>query len=170
MSIEKIIARDHKLSEDYLKEAKLNTWQKINFHIRSWTNNKFGVWDIWDIVPYGWQRFYYDKIKTIFKPHHSRLRKAIPRQWWDLSGLIVEINFEIIKSFYEDETQRELLIGTLMNTTKNLLNGWKHLTNTSLWNAQNSKNKKMLHIQKQIIFLIGLEKKKLIKMALLLAL
>jgi hypothetical protein len=33
-------------SEDYLKEAKLNTWQKLNFHIRSWTNKKFGIWDV----------------------------------------------------------------------------------------------------------------------------
>lgn len=109
MNIEKIIARDHKLSEDYLKENNLNTWQKLNFKFRSWTNKKFGVWDIWDIVPYRWQRFYYDHIKTIFKPHHSRLRKAIPRQWWDLSGLIIEINFEIIKSFYEDEYSKGII-------------------------------------------------------------
>ena len=109
MSIEKIIARDQKLREDYLREAKLTAFQELNFNIRSWTYKHFGVWDIWDILPYRWQRFYYDKIKTIFKPHHSRLRKAIPRQWWDLSGLIVEINFEIIKSFYEDEYSKGIV-------------------------------------------------------------
>ena len=103
MNIEKIIARDHKLTEDYLKEAKLNAWQELNFNFRYWLNKRFGVWDIWDILPYKYQRLYYDKIKPIFKPQHSRLRKAIPRQWWDLSGLIVNINFEIVKSFYEDE-------------------------------------------------------------------
>lgn len=109
MNIEKIIARDHKLTEDYLREAKLNAWQELNFNIRYWLNKRFGVWDIWDVLPYKWQRLYYDHIKTIFKPHHSRLRKAVPRQWWDLSGLIVDINFEIIKSFYEDEYLKGLI-------------------------------------------------------------
>ena len=103
MSLEKIIARDHKLTEDYLRDAKLNAWQELNFHIRSWTNKHFGVWDIWDILPYKLERFYYDHIKTIFKPHHSRLRKAIPKQWSDVTSLIVDVNFEMIKSFYEDE-------------------------------------------------------------------
>lgn len=109
MNIEKIIARDHKLTEDYLREAKLNAWQELNFNVRYWLNKHFGVWDIWDILPYRWQRLYYDHIKTIFKPHHSRLRKAIPRQWWDLTGLIVDINFEIIKSFYEDEYSKGIV-------------------------------------------------------------
>ena len=35
MSIEKIMARDHKLREDYLREAKLNALQELNFHFRS---------------------------------------------------------------------------------------------------------------------------------------
>jgi len=109
MNIEKIIARDHKLTDDYLREAKLNAWQELNFNVRYWLNKHFGVWDIWDILPYKWQRLYYDHIKTIFKPHHSRLRKAIPRQWWDLTGLIVDINFEIIKSFYEDEYSKGIV-------------------------------------------------------------
>lgn len=109
MSLEKIIARDHKLSEDYLREAKLNAFQELNFHIRSWTSKHFGIWDIWDILPYSWQRFYYDHIKTIFKPHHSRLRKAIPRQWSDLTSLIVDVNFEMIKSFYEDEYSKGIV-------------------------------------------------------------
>lgn len=109
MGIEKIIARDHKLSEDYLREAKLNAFQELNFHFRSWTSKHFGIWDIWDILPYSWQRFYYDHIKTIFKPHHSRLRKAIPRQWSDLTSLIVDVNFEMIKSFYEDEYSKGIV-------------------------------------------------------------
>ena len=109
MNIEKIIARDHKLTEDYLKEAKLNAWQELNFNVRYWFNKRFGIWDIWDILPYKYQRLYYDKIKPIFKPQHSRLRKAIPRQWSDLTGLIVDVNFEIIKSFYEDEYSKGIV-------------------------------------------------------------
>lgn len=107
--IEKIIARDQKLKEDYLRNAKLTAMQELSFNIRSWLSNRFGIWDIWDIIPYKYQRLYYDKIKTIFKPHHSRLRKAIPRTWCDLSHQVVEINFEIIKSFYEDEYSKDIV-------------------------------------------------------------
>jgi hypothetical protein len=109
MDIEKIIARNQKLREDYLREAKLTALQELNFNIRSWTSERFGIWDIWDILPHRWQRFYYDKIKTIFKPHHSRLRKAIPRQWNDLTSIIVDVNFEMIKSFYEDEYSKDIV-------------------------------------------------------------
>jgi hypothetical protein len=109
MNIEKIIARNHSLTEDYLREAKLNTWQKLNFNFRSWLNKHFDIWDIWDIIPYKYERFYHDKVKTIFKPYHSRLRKVIPRQWSDLTELVVDINFEIIKSFYEDEYSKGIV-------------------------------------------------------------
>jgi hypothetical protein len=109
MNVEKIVARDHKLREDYLKEAKLNAWQELNFSVRCWLDKHFGVWDIWDVVPYRFQRLYYDNIKPIFKPKHSRLRKVIPRQWSDLTHLIVVVNFEFIKSFYEDEYSKDII-------------------------------------------------------------
>ena len=91
------------MSEDYLKDTGNSFCQKLNFRFRFWTYKHFGVWDLWDILPYKYQRFYYNKVKTIFKPCHSRLRKAIPRQWSDITSLIVDVNFEMIKSFYEDE-------------------------------------------------------------------
>ena len=109
MNIEKIIARDHKLKEDYLKNEGLNSFQKLKFNIRCWINDKFGFWDIWDILPYRYQRLYFDIIKPIFKPYHSRLRKVIPRKWSDLTHLIVEVNFEMIKSFYEDEYSKGIV-------------------------------------------------------------
>ena len=56
-----------------------------------------------DLLPYRYRMLYWDKIKPIFKPQHSRLRKAIPRTWSDITSLIVTVNFEFIKSFYEDE-------------------------------------------------------------------
>lgn len=61
------------------------------------------MFDIFDILPGRYRYWYYDNIKPIFKPRHTRLRKAIPRSWCDLTYLIPVINFEIIKSFYEDE-------------------------------------------------------------------
>lgn len=100
-SIEKLFATNKMLKDNYLKDC--NNWEKINFHVKSFIYNNLGVWDVWDIMPYSWQRFYYDKIKTIFNPYHARIRKSIARQWSDLSHVMVDVNFEIIKSFYEDE-------------------------------------------------------------------
>ena len=56
-----------------------------------------------DVLPYGYRMFYYDKVKPIFKPQHSRIRKSIPKTWMDIGTLIENVNFEMIKSFYEDE-------------------------------------------------------------------
>jgi hypothetical protein len=47
--------------------------------------------------------FYFDHIKPIFKPCHKKLRKSIPRTWADTVSLIVDVNFAMIKEFYEDE-------------------------------------------------------------------
>jgi hypothetical protein len=63
----------------------------------------FGKFDIWDVLPYSWQRNWYDKIKPFFKPQNKRLRKIIPRTWVDISSLIEDVNFEFVKKFYEEE-------------------------------------------------------------------
>lgn len=57
----------------------------------------------WDILPYRWSMYYYEIIKPIFCPQNSRLRKFIPRKWCDTTELMVDINFEMIKIFYENE-------------------------------------------------------------------
>jgi hypothetical protein len=54
-------------------------------------------------IPYQIREFYWTKVKTIWAPKHSRIRKAIPRHWMDLDHVLQDVNFEIIKSFYEDE-------------------------------------------------------------------
>jgi len=96
MKKEKITARNHCLKE-FTEHTSL--WSSI----RNFTFEKFGVWGVWDILPYRWSMWYYDKLKPIFKPQHSRLRKAIPKQWCDISSLILNVNFEFIKTFYEEE-------------------------------------------------------------------
>lgn len=93
MNLSKFMAKNH-----CLKEFEENN--TLSFKLRNFICKKF---DIWDILPYKWSMWYYDKIKPFFKPKHSRLRKSIPRQWCDVSSLIVNVNFEFIKSFYEDE-------------------------------------------------------------------
>ena len=55
------------------------------------------------LIPYQVRDFYWMKVKTIWAPKHSRIRKVIPRHWNDLDGVLQNVNFEIIKSFYEEE-------------------------------------------------------------------
>ena len=100
--------KDYKMTEETfmaknhaLKDFPENT--TLSFKIRNFVYEKFGIWDMWDVLPYSWNMWYYDKLKPIFKPKNSRLRKAIPRQWRDITGLITDVNFEFIKAFYEDE-------------------------------------------------------------------
>ena len=96
MTEETFMAKNHCL-KDYPQN------KRVCFKIRSFICDKLGIWDMWDILPYSWNMWYYDTVKPIFKPKNSRLRKAIPRQWRDITSLIVDVNFEFIKAFYEDE-------------------------------------------------------------------
>jgi hypothetical protein len=83
---------------------------KISYMLRGVNpNSKFSL--LWyDIkkkveyaIPYSVREYYRKNVKTIWKPQHSRIRKAVPRYWIDLDGVLLSVNFEIIKSFYEDE-------------------------------------------------------------------
>lgn len=59
---------------------------------------------IYDIV-WSTKRLYRDSkyaIKCFFKPYHSDIRKAIPRKWADVSGLVVDVNFAMILSFKKE--------------------------------------------------------------------
>ena len=96
MNEEKFMAKNH-----CLKEFPEN--KTLCFKIRSFICEKFGIWDGWDLLPYRWRMWYYDSIKPVFKPSNSRIRKSIPRQYRDVTSLIVDVNFEFIKVFYEDE-------------------------------------------------------------------
>jgi hypothetical protein len=96
MNEDKFMAKNH-----CLKEFSEN--KTLVFKIRSSICEKLGIWNIWDLLPYKYSMWYYDYLTPIFKPKNSRLRKAIPRQWRDISSLVVDVNFEFIKAFYEDE-------------------------------------------------------------------
>jgi len=97
MDENKFFEKNHTIKEDSIS--------KNNFlhRLRTYIYQKFDVWDIFDLFPYGWRMYYYDHIKPIFKPRHTRIRKSIPRNWSDICTLIENVNFEMIKSFYEDE-------------------------------------------------------------------
>jgi hypothetical protein len=101
MTPEKFQARNHALRcdfadyEDYKKSLRGKFW---NF-----MDDKFSVRSGWDLLPFRWKRWYYDKIRPIFAPQNDRYRKAVPRTWVDVSHLIEIVNFEFIKGFYEGE-------------------------------------------------------------------
>jgi hypothetical protein len=98
MNLDKFIAKNHAIKLDDDNENK-----SLLYKIRSYTFEKFGIWEFLDIFPYSWRMTYWEKIKPIFKPQNKRLRKFIPRTWKDMSHLMVDLNFEMIKVFYEDE-------------------------------------------------------------------
>jgi len=91
MTPESFKARNHSLKP-------LSVFDKVH-----WRYKFLKEFDIWDVLPYSWQRNWYDKIKPIFKPQNKRLRKVIPKTWIDISSLIETINFEFVKKFYEEE-------------------------------------------------------------------
>lgn len=72
---------------------------------RTWQDELhwFYIDKIYRRIPYQIRDFYWRHIKTIWRPQHSRIRKAVPKHWVDLDHVLQEVNFEIIKSFYEDE-------------------------------------------------------------------
>ena len=103
MNEEQFIARNHCL-KDFPKIEK-----SFIGKIRSYLFENYGVWDIFDLFPYSWRMTYYDKIKPIFKPQNQRIRKAIPRTWVDVTELVVSVNFEFIKAFYEEEFKADIV-------------------------------------------------------------
>lgn len=71
--------------------------------IKSLFLDKYGIWDVWDFFPYRYRMYYYDHIKPLLCPSNKKIRASIPRTWADITSLIVNVNFAMIKQFYEDE-------------------------------------------------------------------
>jgi hypothetical protein len=66
-------------------------------------NRKSSFWeDLWFNINYNTKEFAW-KVYRWFKPCHQRIRKVIPNRWNDLPDLTLSINFEIIKSYVEEE-------------------------------------------------------------------
>ena len=103
MNKDKFLARNHCL-KDFPEEK-----QGLVTKIRGYLYEKYAIWDFIDLFPYRWRMYYWDKIKPIFKPKNQRIRKSIPRTWRDISHLMVDVNFEFIKAFYEDEYSKDIV-------------------------------------------------------------
>jgi len=103
MNEEQFIARNHCL-KGFTEENK-----GIVGKIRSYLFEKYGVWDVIDIFPYRLRMYYWEIIRPIFSPSNQRIRKFIPRTYRDISHLMVDVNFEFIKAFYEDEYKKDIV-------------------------------------------------------------
>jgi hypothetical protein len=90
--------RDHAL-----KLAEENDKYSLKRAINKFLRDKFDIYHYKDLIPFRYWMLYTEKIRPIWSPSHSRIRKAIPRSWMDVSTLIENVNFEFIKSFYEEE-------------------------------------------------------------------
>jgi len=73
-------------------------------YVPSWQDKiRWVIQDLALYIPYPIRDFYHKHIRTVWRPQHSRIRKAIPKYWMDLDHVLQDVCFEIIKSFYEDE-------------------------------------------------------------------
>lgn len=89
-----------RMKEVESKDAKFYTFEEVRESIfkykptrweKFWNTLKFDLHDL------TW------KVYRCFRPCHSRIRDVIPKRWTDLTELTLIVNFEIIKSFVEDE-------------------------------------------------------------------
>jgi hypothetical protein len=103
MNEETFMAKNHCL-KDFPKKK-----ETLFGKVRSYVFEKYDIWEAWDLFPYSWRMTYYEKIRPIFRPQNQRIRKAIPRTWVDVTELIVDVNFEFIKAFYEDEYKTDIV-------------------------------------------------------------
>ena len=59
--------------------------------------------DIENMLPYRWSEFYFKNIKPVFFPNNRIILDTIPKQPANISDLIVDVNFAMIKQFYEKD-------------------------------------------------------------------
>jgi len=103
MNEENFLARNHCL-KDFPKIKK-----SLIGKIRSYLFENYGIWDVIDIFPCRLRMYYWEIIRPIFSPSNQRIRKFIPRTYKDISHLMVDVNFEFIREFYEDEYKADIV-------------------------------------------------------------
>ncbi len=77
-------------------------WDKWDEYVKKTYPVQYWVRETWTWFSYRWKdlrRWPRQTWRWLFKPPHPLVRASIPRHWMDLSGLIEDINFAIIKQF-----------------------------------------------------------------------
>jgi hypothetical protein len=49
-----------------------------------------------------WYRNVKNGLRWVFNPYHQDIRKAVPRNWADITSLVVDVNFAMILSFKKE--------------------------------------------------------------------
>ena len=102
----------------YSNDMKSNLWYKVPSSLtwedwEKWRNDTrttypFQYWlretmPRWFRVHVWWDlREMYWSVYRFFNPCHKDIRKAIPRQWCDITSLVVDVNFAMILSFKKE--------------------------------------------------------------------
>jgi hypothetical protein len=84
-----------------------STW-RTKFNLNIWLKWYMFKKDISYHIPYKIRDGWY-KLKCFFKPYGKKYRAAIPNTWTDVCVLIEDVNFALVKGFYEDEYKSGLV-------------------------------------------------------------
>lgn len=85
--------------------ASLDAWHDWREQVKKDYPVQYFLRELIGDFQYSCHRMYRDTkyaIKCFFKPCHSDIRKAVPRQWADISSLIIDVNFAMILSFKKE--------------------------------------------------------------------
>jgi len=92
----------------YPEARSLDGWEEWHQEIAKKHPIQYFVRETCSSFRYGFNRTISDVkyfIKAIFKPCHADIRKAIPREWYDICSLVIDVNFAMIVSFKKEAEQ-----------------------------------------------------------------
>lgn len=81
-------------------KTKTYTFEEVKDYIYNYKPTKFER--AWNKVTFAVHELTWS-VYRLFKPCHVKIRNSIPKRWCDLTELTLIVNFEIIKSFVEQE-------------------------------------------------------------------
>jgi hypothetical protein len=83
----------------------LEEWKEWETRMKSMYPIQYRLREMCSSISYNLKHRYSDiyyKIRNFIKPQNDKVRKAIPRNWCDITELIVRVNFAMIESFYDE--------------------------------------------------------------------
>jgi hypothetical protein len=110
-------------------ELKKTFWDKI-------------YWPIWR----AWYNFYWSICYTL-NPRHKSIRKAVPKEWRDLDGIVEDVLSAVIISFVEEENgldQIQMIIDSMHKDDEYLIKEWGSVDN--FWNYYESRYKDYIRL------------------------
>jgi hypothetical protein len=100
-------------------------------------------WSLWRLK----DKFYWNVYYSFF-PQHESIRKAIPKSWADLDGIVEDVLSAIIISFVEEEKgldQLEMMLDSLNKNDEYLIKNWGSVD--LFWDYYGSRYKDYIRLQ-----------------------